>query len=491
MSLNQIIKSLSIILFAFIFLSDKAILLSPEECFCGNISVGSSQEDEELFDYNRTSYSTGKILNIIDQSVSKYNSLHIQSEKAKLPFKLVGDKENLSKLMDVRLTFLKSILFETNNKTNNNVLNTSFMMGGIVNFDINIEIENYYNTNETTFNLLLVQNEYQRGKTINKNKNKYKLNQKLKYDNDGSLEVKVCEFMYNALLHLTNNEFNVSIESDMIAYPKNLKKKKGAKKEQPKCNKEIIFKKRYENEYLTGIVYNETMANFKNHYRKHRFNLIQNKKSQYYKVAVNDSNSNAPSIFINKKSVDKVDDRSSTSRVVEDSEIVSEKSLSSKEEVVYNLRNRDVVKKVDENVKDKDDEENNKNRIKELENDIKKKMNNKIREYFTNKNKIDNIVKENYYELRSRNVPKRLEAIQEEKDKENKKELNDNIAKIESESNSIDSETLSESNSTLVKENKKRRKVIVLLETVECSKCINDIDSIKFLNLLNVKSRLI
>merc|ERR1739838_813312 len=80
--------------------------LDSEECFCG-ISTSNSQVDEDL---NNGDIQTAKIVNFIDQTVSKFNSLHLQSDKAELPFKFANDSHDSLTLMDVRLSSLKAIL---------------------------------------------------------------------------------------------------------------------------------------------------------------------------------------------------------------------------------------------------------------------------------------------------------------------------------------------------------------------------------------------
>lgn len=506
MNLTTTFKSSIILLFISMFLLDTTHCVTSEECFCGITNSNGQQDSIDIYDYNLASYQSAKIVNFLDQSVSKFNSLHLQSTKAKLPFKLSGDSTSSQTPMDIRLSFLKSLHFETN-KDQNQVLSTSFMMGGIVNFDVSFEIIHDYSKENTSFKFILNQNEYKRGTSITKSINKYHIESNILFTSYSNLELEVCKFMYSGLNYFSNSIFKNNMGADLIS--KSKKKKRGRKNDDDStCSHEIIFKKRYDDAYLTEVISEEISSSQRNTYRKHRIVLTPNEKKMYFKISVDSNNAKNPSSYIKKRLNNLVDDRSSTSREIEQSEVSDEQQ----KENVYELRNRNVPKKVIIPTKDSDDEVKKIN-DQELENQVDQIHNTlktKIKEMMTNPNKKAEDV-QSVDDQKKQILDKVKNKISQMMSNHNKKQENEisnpnvislrnrdvprNISQDNKDETSIDSEDLSnEFVDTEVKESKhekQKKKVIVLLETVECSKCMNDVDSIQFLKMLGVKSKLI
>jgi hypothetical protein len=497
----------------------------------------------------------GKIVNYVDQSISKFNALGLKSEFAipadktrtngNNPY-LPNSKEFL-KIMDkrgeltmnhnpgnnLRITFLRSIKFFTDS-AKNKIMVLEFMMGRKVSFQVEIKMSNY---GKKQFDINFQQMPFVPGnpqltqELIRKKQfNGYKTSRSLSHFDKNQLEVDVCRMMYTALNQISIREFKISMSENLVKYGKTRRSYKNA----IGCERDVIFRKRFTDTEMINVVQTYFSKLDKNTYgyMRAKLNTVTNKDIYEVNQEFDENNDN-----LNRQAT-----QSKLDLFNDDSESAREESVESD---IQESPQNTGLKRQNNTVKDIDLDSNKSE-------DVSQKSSSKIQR----QNNMYDISKEDVYELRNRDVPKTFTNKSQSSSNSSVSEENSSptIQKQLEQSHKSDdvtpyhwSERTPDDNSSvkeqlknksedvtpynwsertpdtnLIKEKlkeefinrlyenqddesyktalneiqeepvkKKRKRVIVLIETIECSKCKNDINTEIFLRLLNNKSFMI
>ena len=531
-----------------------------DQCFCGIRFDKTKKLNLDLFGAGIA----GKILNYVDQSISKFNGLNMTSELA-----LVSAKNKLSNKSNyyvsserfmkqktiqgnvdkngvvynkLRITYMKTVLF-TVDENKNNIMVLDFMMGHKVSFKITIK---FLDTHKKQFDLSFVQIPYIPGnpaktqELIRKNNyTGYKTFRSLSHFDKNQLQVDICRMMYTALNQISMREFNTSISDHIVQFGKTRKTFTKA----TGCKRDVVFRQRYSDDYLTGIAqtyysklqkktvfkirakldigetnnfkvviqdFNENENELTRQASQNKIDLFNDKSDETEENETSEkSNLDNEETVVETIDIDQDEETSSQNSSVKSSqriEDIGKLDLENKNQAFYNLRNRDVPKTLPQNSSETNSSHSSENKSK-IKNDEFKSMSN-----------------EDVYHLRNRDVPKiisngspnksvRSEShdIQDHLENDNLSSSNNSESYKTGNNKSFNSDSykttkddfeLTKNNTSETSElkivevevndkKKKRKRVIVLIESIECSKCKNDIKTEVFLRLLNNKSFMI
>ena len=540
-----------------------------DQCFCGVRYDKTKKLNLDLFGPGVA----GKIVNYVDQSISKFNALGLRShhviasnknrtngsnpyEPTHKEFLNIMNKRgqltmNHDQGDNLRITFLRSIKF-FNDSSQNKIMLLEFMMGRKVSFQVEIKMLNY---GKKQFDMNIQQMPYIPGDPVQTNElirkkqfDGYKTSRSLSHFDKNQLEVDVCRMMYTALNQMSIREFKVSISDNIVRYGKTRSSYKNA----VGCQRDVIFNKRFKDDQMVGIVqtyfsklekinYGFLKAKLKKNVQKDIYLVNQqmdeknntlNRQASQSKLDLfdddsendEDSNKSETQDSPNKtglqrqnntiKDIDNDTSESSETSMKSAAKIQRQNNMYDTKQDVYELRNRNVPKifKNDSSSNSSNDKnESSLNVQKQLEqshksddvtpynwsertpeeHNMQSKKSDDVtpynwsertpEEHNTQSKKSDDVTPYNW----SERTPEE-DKINPIKEKLKEEFMNRLYNNQEDESYKT---TLDEQVEMIAK--KKRKRVIVLIETIECSKCRNDINTEIFLRLLNNKSFMI
>lgn len=449
-------------------------------------------------------------------------------------------------LNNLKITYLKTVLF-TKDQNNNKILKMEFMMGRRVSFHILIKL---IDNSKKQFDISIVRDPYVPGnpeKTREERRKnpegftKGKVFRSLSHFDKNQLEVDVCRMMYVGLNQFVTKEFNTSIQSALVRFGKTRRSFNQA----IGCQRKVFFRERYSTDYLSDLIQ-------KYYYKLEKTNnvrakLMSPKMNQFHMVnqdfdsdnteltrqvtisQIEDFNDESESNIAldttsNSQSVEEVqivrqnvvvkdvdlDSQSNSAELSQRSsnkiEKMSEEDRSHTEEDVYNLRSRQVPKTNPTSLKDL---ENilNESEVSGLSLNIKKELEKSHEDVqesssYSGNSSIDQMSVERETSQNNSNVSAPDMKMEKKKrnfpiNSSNKANAVSNLmkkvmmSKFVSFKNKGNNQNSEDNLQNEVIKPKKRRRVIVLIESIECNKCANDIQTEVFLRLLNNKSYMI
>ena len=303
-------------------------IFQDDQCFCGIRFNQTKKLNLDLFGPGIA----GKILNYVDQSISKFNGLNLTSEfvyneknnnynfqnklhkKSTFKGNAINYNQGKSKLT---ITKMKSILF-SNDQWENKVMTLNFMMGRAVSFQIMIKFTDKY---KKQFDFSFKQLAYVAGdpektrEMTRKNEfSGYFTNRSLSHFDKNQLQVDICRAMYTVLNQITIREFNTSINSNIVQYGKTRRSfDKGVS-----CKKEVVFRERYTNDYFTEITQKFFNKLDKNKYKNFRASLNLGDMTNFKVVNQNNSQNDDLTKTANQNNIDLFNDKSEESDLNEE-----------------------------------------------------------------------------------------------------------------------------------------------------------------------------
>lgn len=517
---------------------------TEDQCFCGVRHNSTKKLNLDLFG----SKVAGQILNYVDQSISKFNALNLTSDlvvaatgnrsKKNNPYQYnsgdflknlaekngngVSMNPNGKRQKNLRITYLKTVLF-TKDQNNSKTMKMEFMMGRRVAFHILIKM---IDLNKKQFDISIVRDPYvpENPQKTRDERKKYpegftsnKIFRSLSHFDKNQLEVDVCRMMYVALNQYVTKEFDTSIQSQIVRFGKTRRSFQNA----IGCQQKVFFRERYSTDYLGDLVQTYYYKLDKNNHV--RAKLSPPDMENYHMVNQElDSGDEALTRKVTKSQIEFFNDKSDSeeSSEIQSSEVVEENTLTRK-----NMTVKDVD--MDQSSNFEQSSQNSSSKIEE-------------RSEASKSQKVD------VYDLRSRQVPKTNPTslkdlvhilkdseqsstyIEKELERSHRTsqetssqsssmqsesgiEMARNHAKVPSNSmgksnaatdlmkkvmlskfkNDLDKIKGAENSQNEIAKPKKRKRVIVLIESIECSKCKNDLETEVFIRLLKNKSYMI
>ena len=536
-----------------------------DQCFCGVRFDKTKKLNLDFFGPGIA----GKILNYVDQSISKFNGLNLTSELALTSLKNKKSKKDnyyisserfmkqktiQKEIVDrngtiknnLRITYMKSVLFTTDN-LNNNLIVLDYMMGHKVSFRINIK---FLDIHKKQFDISFIQKPYVPGnpaKTTEllrkKSYSGYTTSRSLSHFDKNQLQVDVCRMMYTALSQISMREFNTSISAHIGKFGKT----RNTYTKTIGCSRDVVFRERFTNDYLTWITqvyygklqktknprgirakleigdtnnykvvvqeFNEELDEVTREASQDKIDLFNDESHDSSEKSEMESETSEHTDIIEKRTADKVDidqdsQTSSQDSSVKSSQKIEEKNQSNYQdeiEDVYNLRNRDVPKTLPQR-----SPESKSSKSSESQKDIIENTTSDEDVYHLRNRDVSKIIVQNPTPKSRRSESQDIQDLLEKDDHSSQESLESfetgNNKSFNSESfktpDTIQknleevSETSQKSEIKITEvevsdKKKKRKRVIVLIESIECSKCKNDIKTEVFLRLLNNKSFMI
>lgn len=276
----------------------KVLSFQDDQCFCGVRYDKTKKLNLDLFG----SQVAAQILNYVDQSISKFNALNMVSELAVAPSTSttknpyfgaknsewaqkqkaqIQKKTQGNNLESLRITLIKTVEFQMDNK-NNKIMRLEFMMGRKIAFHIEIKLLDFA---KKQFDIRLNQVAYVPGNSaatreLQKKFKGFNLSRSLSHFDKNQLEVDVCRMMYTALNQLSIREFKTSISEQIVRYGKTRMTENIAQG----CKRRVLFRQRFSNEYMAGIVQTYYSKVDKKQHQVFRAKLVVEKKNDFHEV---------------------------------------------------------------------------------------------------------------------------------------------------------------------------------------------------------------
>ena len=506
-------------------------VVTEDDCFCGARASQVTANNIDLYGAE----SSAHIISYIDQSISKFNGLAIHSTRVGDSYKIkptskdhynmqnkinhqlisqlkikVNTNESNDDNKELRATYLKSVKFSKSNNKFKTML-MEFMIGYKAVFLIEVV---FVEGAKKQFNITVEQKPYLPGRNWESlsaaeiKQMKFKpivVNRSLSHFDANQLEVDVCRMMYTFLSKVTSNSFGVSLKDHMVQFGN-----RGASKQiGQSCKQNVFFRKRFEQSYLTQIVnHNYSAIDKGGNVFSTRVTLQKARHSEYFKVVQDKDSGNQGLVTVvqkkdligfNDKNKDEIDeDQSSeedTSTLKENS---STKSNSNQKQTISL-----ILKPKDQDLDTNKSPVNNKHRIPMTYNDgeeVTINLRNRIIQKLQDNKHIANTLLDSKQQINQRKVTN--EEITSQHSQHNlvdlikQSEVTSHLTEDTS-NRSFDrqvghSHTMSNQSpdSNQVKKTKKKR-VFVLIETIECAKCMNDLNSNAFLAIMRSQSIMI
>ena len=488
-----------------------------DQCFCGVRYEHTKKLNLYLFGPG----AAAEIVNYVDQSISKFNAMGLVSENAiiedrntsKNPYALekqdvltkviTHNTKNHGLMMNaenknpLRITYLKSIMFSTD-ESKNKIISLNFMMGRAVNFKIEIKFTDLV---KKQFDIKFVQIPYIHGnpektqELIRKNTKGYELKRSLSHFDKNQMEVDVCRMLYSALNQISIREFNVSISSNIVKYQKGKKSFQKA----IGCSKNVLFRKRFSDEYITQVVQRNYKKVETNLGRVFKEKLVYDGVKDFYAVnQIPDEENMELKRKISETEVERLGDESELESEVivsEHQELDRGVSSQSNNSIIdfdqdSHLNNSELNSRSSSSkIHQKKSSEQTSN-LSSSEIDQELKTNQKLNESSIHTDSFQTGQNSDYNSTKQTHNPfKRQDGLSPENKSNSKDEMMNNIKiDILKRINKIQNDQQIEIDN---QKKTKRKRVIVLIESIECNKCANDINTEVFLKLLNNKSYMI
>ena len=495
---------------------------SEDQCFCGARYAKTKKLNLYLFG----PLAASQIVNYIDQSVSKFNGIHMDytfikdlyTEKVSILDKSDKNQKYYSKnwklknemvTKNIGVSYFKSLKFNSVNKKNRQIT-LDFTMAKSVSFEIKITM---INGDKNQFDIVatekLMGNNGLTGIDLRKAKDEfrgYTLRRSLSHFDKNQLDVDVCRFMYVALNQLLRRNFKTSLPEHIVTY--------NNKKNAIGCSRPVLFKKRFNDDYLTRIIESNFSKSQKDNYTTFRQRLKISKKKNFRKVVQDFSNNENTdqdlAIEINDSEANDFDDNEEFNRKngqANDQSDISFDQEEDDEEVFETHSSQTSV------IETTNDEEHFTSKVIGNENTLNLRNREIIRTPTDNSEPSQISPNGDVLALRNRDIirPKQKDIMDDSSvsdsmnDVSNKSthyivdHMNSSTHSDDSSSSedihnvveTIDHNTIVTDELPPMKEPKTRKRVIVLIETVECSKCLNDISVNSFYALLQKESMMI
>ena len=508
-------------------------VVTEDDCFCGARASQVTANNIDLYGAE----SSAHIISYIDQSISKFNGLAIHSdlvgESSKLKpttkdhynlpnqinkhFKsqignIIKSNESIDDNKQLRVTYLKSVKFSKGTNQFKTMF-MEFMMGYKAIFIVEVV---FVEGAKKQFNITIEQKPYIPGKSWeNLSASEIKklkftpivVHRSLSHFDANQLEVDVCRMMYTFLSKISSGTFRVSLKDHLVQFGSG-----GAKKHiGQKCKQQVFFRKRFEQWYLTQIVnHNYSAMDKGNNVFTKRITLQKASHSEYLKVVQDKNNENQGLvILVQKKDLVRFNDKNSDEL---DQDMSSEENISLVEEdsshTTKSNSNQKQTISIIVNSKDHDldtnkSPKNNKTRMPmtyndgeevtmNLRNRIIQKLQDNSNTMLESKQQINHrkVINDEMNLQRSEHSQHNLVDII--KQSETTSHLTEEISNksFDRKIGQFDSMSNQSPDSSQVQKTKKKR-VFVLIETIECSKCMNDLNSNAFLALMRSQSIMI
>lgn len=526
--------------------------VTENDCFCGarasqvkknNIDLYGAESTAHIISYIDQSISKFNGLGLMSPFAGQNPKLQaLQKEEYKkmvtqsMISKLTNQRQksvnrNGENLNELKSSYLTTVKF-SKNKSQFKTMRLEFMLGFQAVFVIDVTL---IEGAKKQFNFKIEQKPYIPGRnweSLNHQEIKkmnfkgINMSRSLSHFDKNQLEVDVCRMMYAYLSKISFSAFAVSLKDSLLQFPSKSKGQRNA----IGCKKNVLFRKRFEDQTLIQTI-QHTFSSLEKNGHAIRVKLNKKNKSQYMKVVQtkdqeNEGQNQDLAVIIEKNEIGDFNDRNFDDSHDEISEQTMIMHDDSSQSISFTNDSGKKTNLVIKDIMDQDlDIESPSNKMNKKEKvpmtyhdgqNVTMELRNRIIQKYVDKKENESQASPDVSEIehksqKSKNQPRKQTENSEFLSEHTPQNLIDMLNKSVSQNTSqiskdsfnreIDLENYSHEtgspfqNDTSVIQNVekkvKKKRVIVLIETIECTKCMNDLNSDAFLSLLRAQTMII